>query len=118
MTLWTAAMASSSSPVSHVVILFANAIRGGAEESARLGTDSSGQRPSGSFSLKSVLPSLVPELGYDDLEIGDGGAASLAYAEMQATGTTRKRWAELRAELLAYCKRDTEGLLKLFRLFQ
>lgn len=72
----------------------------------------------GSFSLKSVLPSLAPELGYDDLEIADGGAASLAYAEMQATGTTRRRWAELRAALLAYCKRDTEGLLKLFRLFQ
>ena len=36
----------------------------------------------GSFSLKSVLPALVPELGYDNLEITDGGLASLAYAEM------------------------------------
>lgn len=30
----------------------------------------------GSFSLKSVLPALVPELGYDNLEITDGGLAS------------------------------------------
>src|SRR5215475_4527943 len=32
----------------------------------------------GSFSLKSVLPSLVPALGYDDLEITEGKLASLA----------------------------------------
>ena len=30
----------------------------------------------GSFSLKSVLPALVPDLGYDDLAIADGGTAS------------------------------------------
>jgi hypothetical protein len=57
----------------------------------------------GSFSLKSVLPALVPKLGYDDLEITDGGAASLAYSEMQAHETTSERCAELRAALLAYC---------------
>src|SRR5208282_1755243 len=66
----------------------------------------------GSFSLKSVLPALVPELGYDDLEITDGGLASLAYAEMLDSITTVERRAELRAALLAYCKRDTEALVE------
>ena len=69
----------------------------------------------GSFSLKSVLPTLVPELGYDDLDITNGGLASLAYAQMQDPETTNDRRAELRAALLAYCKRDTEALLELFR---
>ena len=32
----------------------------------------------GSFSIKSVLPALVPGLGYDDLEIQGGSAASTA----------------------------------------
>ena len=31
----------------------------------------------GSFSLKSVLPAMVPELRYDNLAIGDGATASL-----------------------------------------
>lgn len=69
----------------------------------------------GSFSIKTVLPALVPHLGYDDLEIGDGLLASLAYEELQDPSTSRDRTAELRANLLAYCRRDTEALLELFR---
>ena len=72
----------------------------------------------GSFSLKSVVPALVPKLGYDDLQIADGGLASLAYSEMQAPETTSERRAELRGSLLAYCMRDTEGLLELFRVLR
>ncbi|MFW6125748.1 MAG: DUF2779 domain-containing protein [Chloroflexota bacterium] len=55
----------------------------------------------GSFSLKSVLPALVPGLGYDDLDVSDGDMASLAYAEMvlPATAPERRRW--LRGALLA-----------------
>ncbi|MBI2963586.1 MAG: DUF2779 domain-containing protein [Deltaproteobacteria bacterium] len=72
----------------------------------------------GSFSLKSVLPALVQELGYDDLAIRDGGLASLAYLELAAPGTTPQRRAELRGQLLAYCRRDTEGLVRLFQLLR
>ena len=68
----------------------------------------------GSFSLKSVLPALVPGLRYGDLDISDGYLASLAYAKMVLPGTApeRRRW--LRDRLLAYCKRDTEALVRLF----
>ena len=72
----------------------------------------------GSFSLKWVLPALVPELGYDDLEITDGGLASLAYSEMQVPETASNRRAELRAALLAYCERDTQAMLELFRVLR
>jgi CRISPR/Cas system-associated exonuclease Cas4 (RecB family) len=72
----------------------------------------------GSFSLKSVAPVLVPDLSYDGLEIADGGAASLAYAEMEVAETSDERRAELRAALLVYCKRDTEALVRLFKLLR
>jgi predicted RecB family nuclease len=72
----------------------------------------------GSFSLKSVLPALVPAIGYDDLAIRDGGLASLAFLEMTAPGTSLERRAELRGQLLAYCGRDTEALVRLFQLLR
>ena len=69
----------------------------------------------GSFSLKSVLPALVPDLGYDDLEISDGAQASIAYAEIVSPQTTLDRRDLLRASLLSYCKRDTEAMVRLFQ---
>jgi hypothetical protein len=72
----------------------------------------------GSFSLKSVLPALVPSMGYEDLAIRDGSFASLAILEIMAPETSPERRAELRAQLLAYCKRDTEALVKLFQLLR
>jgi hypothetical protein len=72
----------------------------------------------GSFSIKAVLPALVPHLGYDDLEIGGGLLASLAYEELRDPSTSDDRAAELRANLVAYCGRDTEALLELFRVLR
>jgi hypothetical protein len=69
----------------------------------------------GSFSIKRVLPALVLHLGYEDLEIGDGLLASLAYEELRDPTTAGDRAAELRGNLLAYCRRDTEAMLELFR---
>lgn len=68
----------------------------------------------GSFSLKSVLPALVPDLGYDDLEIADGLTAALALETMLLRPDELDGdHARLRAALLAYCKRDTEALVRL-----
>ena len=79
----------------------------------------------GSFSLKSVLPALVPELSYDDLRIGDGDTASV-YLERMLLGDRQGRGrgpgqmdffdatpSPLRADLLAYCRRDTWAMVKL-----
>ena len=72
----------------------------------------------GSFSLKAVLPALVPDFGYGDLEINDGGLASAAYAEMIRPETTPEHRSSLRQSLLAYCERDTEAMVQLFRVFK
>lgn len=64
----------------------------------------------GSFSLKSVLPALT-DAGYSDLEIADGLSATLAL-EKRLFGQCDD--AEV-AALLAYCKRDTWGLVLLLR---
>lgn len=68
----------------------------------------------GSFSIKSVLPALVPDLDYSDLEVSDGMQASAAYAEMVQRETPADRRSQLRDNLLAYCKRDTEAEVRLF----
>jgi len=69
----------------------------------------------GSFSIKQVLPAIVPGLSYDDLEIREGELASQAFEEMRRSCTPPARAADLRAGLLAYCGRDTEAMLELVR---
>lgn len=71
----------------------------------------------GSFSLKRVLPALVPELRYDDLPINEGRMASLELERMlfQGAELTEEAKAQLRTDLLRYCHQDTWGLVKLLR---
>ncbi len=68
----------------------------------------------GSHSLKAVLPALVPEVGYQDLEIQEGGQASLAFEQMVASETVEHEKARIREALLAYCQRDTEAMVRIF----
>lgn len=70
----------------------------------------------GSHSLKAVLPAFVKDLSYDDLEIGDGGAAMQAYHEMCALADSPKKLASLRKHLLAYCKQDTLAMVRLLEV--
>lgn len=68
----------------------------------------------GSWSLKSVLPTIAPELDYADLEdVKDGSAAQQAYLEAIATDTKATRKEKLRQALLTYCERDTYALVRL-----
>jgi len=71
----------------------------------------------GSFSIKAVLPAIAPHLGYNDLAIGDGTIASMAYSEMIRPDTPPERREEIRTNLLAYCKRDTLAELAMYRHF-
>ena len=68
----------------------------------------------GSYSLKSVLPVLVPSLSYADLKIPDGMAASMFYPRMFASDTPEPERAEIRDALLAYCQRDTEAMVRVY----
>lgn len=66
----------------------------------------------GSYSIKAVLPSLVPELSYDNLEINEGGLASIAYESLQ-TETDLMFIAEMKQQLLEYCKLDTLAMVRI-----
>jgi hypothetical protein len=67
----------------------------------------------GSWSLKAVLPTIAPDLDYEELAIGDGGAASSAWRELYHPAISADRSAELRAALADYCRRDTLALVRL-----
>ena len=69
----------------------------------------------GSFSLKEVLPALIAELSYDDLEVNDGQVASVLLNRMLLRNDPADAGerAALRANLLAYCKLDTWAMVKL-----
>jgi uncharacterized protein DUF2779 len=68
----------------------------------------------GSFSIKDVLPVLAVGHGYTDLAIRDGNVAGSAYLEMSAPETPEDRRREIRDALRAYCRRDTEAMVRLF----
>lgn len=69
----------------------------------------------GSTSIKYVLPALVPDLSYQDLEIQEGGTASTTYLAMHQ-GTYRGNYDTISQQLLAYCNLDTWGMVKLLEV--
>jgi hypothetical protein len=68
----------------------------------------------GSFSIKSVLPVLVPELSYDDMKIGDGMAAASNF-EISLTLEDQDARNEIFDNLRIYCAQDTLAMLELRR---
>lgn len=72
----------------------------------------------GSWSIKKVLPAVVPELRYDDLEgVQDGGMAMDAFLEAIHPATDEARKAQIEQQLLAYCKLDTYAMVRLWQVF-
>jgi hypothetical protein len=69
----------------------------------------------GSYSIKSVLPAVVPALSYDDLEIGDGAVAAREYVRMVFEVTDWVERQRIADALRAYCARDTLGMVELRR---
>ena len=61
-------------------------------------------------SLKKVLPAVTGK-GYEELGIGAGMDASIAFARITCGQATQDEIASLRADLLKYCKLDTEGMI-------
>jgi hypothetical protein len=74
----------------------------------------------GSFSIKAVLPTIAPDLDYDNLdEVTGGTAAQVAYLYAALdTQTTPERKAELRDRLLIYCKQDTWAMVEIAYFLQ
>ena len=68
----------------------------------------------GSFSIKQVLPVLVPEMSYEGLAIGDGREASAAYQNSLDCDDRQERQ-RIHQALRQYCGQDTLAMLALRR---
>jgi predicted RecB family nuclease len=66
----------------------------------------------GSYSIKSVLPALVPEMSYVGMEVSNGQDAGLAWETTLRTSDRAER-VRLRKALLDYCGQDTLALVRL-----
>lgn len=71
----------------------------------------------GSFSIKSVLPALIPDMSYENLDIGDGGQASSTYATLHLVEDVKER-NKIRENLLEYCKMDTLAMVTILKKLQ
>jgi predicted RecB family nuclease len=67
----------------------------------------------GSYSIKSVLPALVPGLTYDGMEVANGQAAGIAWESLVRGGLDRGECDRIRKALLLYCGLDTLAMVKL-----
>lgn len=70
----------------------------------------------GSWSIKAVLPTIAPDLAYSSLEIGDGLQAQSAYMKAIDARTSPFQREQLKAQLLAYCERDTRAMIRLMNI--
>jgi hypothetical protein len=69
----------------------------------------------GSYSIKAVLPAVVPSLSYSDLAIRDGGVAACEYSRMIFAVSDWIEKAQIEEALLRYCERDTLAMVELRR---
>lgn len=71
----------------------------------------------GSYSIKQVLPALVSDAGYKDLEIAEGSIASLSFAQLYGE-TDLFTIMTTRENLLRYCEMDTLAMVKLMETLE
>jgi hypothetical protein len=70
----------------------------------------------GSWSIKSVMPTIDARLGYEFLdEVQEGDGAQRAFLELRGNDVTRERSLALRSALLRYCRHDTWVMVVLRR---
>jgi hypothetical protein len=69
----------------------------------------------GSFSIKRVLPVMVPGYDYSDLAIGEGETASAAFVDIVEGRIGEDELDDVLYDLLEYCKRDTEAMVRIWQ---
>ena len=67
----------------------------------------------GSYSIKSVLPALVPEMTYDGMQVANGQDAGLAWESLVRGQLDCAERGRIRKALLDYCGQDTLAMVKL-----
>jgi hypothetical protein len=71
----------------------------------------------GSYSIKQVLPAMVPGFSYDNMAIGDGGSASMAFTSL-FTEPDLEKIKITRDNLLEYCKLDTMAMVEILKVLK
>lgn len=69
----------------------------------------------GKTSIKKVLPTLVPELQYDGLDIHEGGQASEAWWSMISPSTSPEESQKIAKDLKTYCGLDTYAMYAIWK---
>lgn len=67
----------------------------------------------GRYSIKVLLPAMIPDMTYEGLPIGNGADAQLAYMDMVTGKMDRAQIEKTRADLLVYCGQDTMAMVKI-----
>lgn len=69
-----------------------------------------------SYSIKNVGPAILgADFNYQPMNIGDGSAAQRAFEELISQNTKGSRKAEIKRDLLEYCKKDTLVMVELVK---
>ncbi len=72
----------------------------------------------GSYSIKSVLPALVPEMTYEGMEVANGQDAGLAWESLVRGSLDRGERDRIRKALLDYCGQDTLAMVRLLEVLK
>lgn len=72
----------------------------------------------GSWSIKAVLPTIAPDLHYDELEVGGGMEAQLAYLAITDAEANPEDKQRLTEGLREYCTLDTLAMVRLAWFFE
>jgi predicted RecB family nuclease len=67
----------------------------------------------GSYSLKYVLPALVPQMTYEGMAVGNGTEAGVAWEKLVRGGLDQVERDKIRKALLDYCGQDTLAMVRL-----
>lgn len=72
----------------------------------------------GSVSIKNVLPILVPEMSYADLEIHEGATAQIRWTNSAKGHLTTEENQKVYSDLITYCGQDTLAMVKIYQFLQ
>ena len=67
----------------------------------------------GRYSIKKVLPALIPDMTYEGLPVANGGDAQLAYFNMLSGKLTKAEMDQTAKDLKVYCGQDTLAMVKI-----
>lgn len=72
----------------------------------------------GSYSIKEVLPVLVPNLSYEGMDIGDGATAMTSWNDMVYGECNTEEKETIRKDLLKYCELDTLAMVRIWEVLE